>query len=59
MVMEDHLSWEQGAVSWEKPVTAIGLLEMCHTHGAKAVIQTQATSKLGQLMIRLFKENGL
>jgi len=57
ITLNNDATWEQGACSFVNPVTAIGLLDRCKAHGAKAVIQTGAASQLGRMMILLMKEN--
>ena len=57
--LDRDASWEQGAGSFVNPLTAVGLLDRCKQLKAKAVIQTGAASKLGRMIIKVFKENGI
>ena len=41
------------------PVTAIGLLDRCKFYKAKAIIQSGASSQLGRMIIKLFKQHGI
>jgi NADPH2:quinone reductase len=59
IVLDANVSFDQGACSFVNPVTAIGLLDRCHFYKAKAAVQTGASSQLGRMCIKLFKQNNL
>lgn len=58
-VLEDHISWTEGAVFYDQPGTAYMLYTVAQRNGAKAAVNTGANSVLGRCAIRLFKKNGL
>ena len=59
VTLDDDWSWEQGAGCFVNPLTAVGLLDKCQMHGARAVVQTGASSQLGRMIIKYFRENGM
>jgi len=59
ITLNKDASFEQGACSFVNPVTAIGLLDRCKFYKAKAVISSAASSQLGRMIIKLFKQHGI
>jgi len=52
------LSLEQGASAFINPATVVFMYRTAQQGGHKAMIQDAATSSLGKMMIRYFKQNG-
>merc|ERR1712195_291387 len=59
ITLNKEATWEQGACSFVNPVTAIGLLDRCKFYKAKAIIQSGASSQLGRMIVKLFKQHGI
>lgn len=59
VTLDNEWSWEQGAGCFVNPLTAVGLLDKCVEYGATAVVQTGASSQLGRMIIKYFRENGV
>jgi len=58
-LLEDNISWEEGAVLYDQPGTAYMLYTISKRLGAKAAVNTGANSVLGRCAIRIFKKYGL
>jgi len=57
--LDDSITTQQAACGILNPLSAVGLLDRCLHHKAKAVIQTGAASQLGRMMIKLLAQNGI
>ena len=54
----DHSS-EDGASAFVNPMTALGFAETARMEGAEAIVHTAAASNLGQMLVRICKEDGI
>lgn len=54
----DH-SAEDGASSFVNPMTALGFAETARMEGQRAIIHAAAASNLGQMLVKICKEDGL
>ncbi|MXO72662.1 zinc-binding dehydrogenase [Alteraurantiacibacter buctensis] len=54
----DHTA-EEGASSFVNPMTALGFAETARMGGHKALVHAAAASNLGQMLVRICKEDGL
>eukprot|EP00347_Sterkiella_histriomuscorum_P016989 403351085 len=59
MVLDDSQDLSKAANAGINPVTAVGLLELAQERGAKAIIQTAASSQLGKQINKLFQKHGI
>ncbi len=57
--LASSVSFEQGAMSAVNPLTAIAFLDIAKTGKYKAIVQTAAASALGQMVNRIFQNNGI
>jgi NADPH:quinone reductase-like Zn-dependent oxidoreductase len=53
------VSLEQGAMSVVNPLTAVALIAIAQKGGHKAILNTAAASALGQMIIRLGRQEGI
>jgi NADPH2:quinone reductase len=54
--LPDDISFQVGSMHVVNPVTAIGLVDTIKIKGAKAAVQTAASSQLGRMIIKLCKD---
>jgi NADPH:quinone reductase len=54
-----ELSSEQGAAAFVNPMTALAFAETARMEGQGAIIHTAAASNLGQMLVRVCKEDGI
>ncbi len=59
MPLHQSVSLEQGSMSAVNPLTAIAFLELIRAGRHKAIVQTAAASALGQMVIRLSRNEGV
>lgn len=59
VTLPTNVNFEQGACMFVNPLSAVGLLDRCKFYGAKTVVQTGASSQLGRMIIKYFKQNGV
>lgn len=59
LVLPDDLPIEYAAASFVNPMTAVCFVETMRQEGFTAIVHTAAASNLGQMMVRLCKEEGI
>lgn len=59
MVLDDGIDAATGASSFVNPMTALTFLETLKAEGGKALVHTAAASNLGQMLVRLCREDGV
>ncbi|MET0179209.1 MAG: zinc-binding dehydrogenase [Novosphingobium sp.] len=59
MELPDGITAEQGAAAFVNPLTALGFVETMRREGHKAIVHTAAASNLGQMLVRLCREDGV
>lgn len=57
--IQDHVDFSTAACSVANPMTALAMLKVAQSSGAKVIINTAAASALGKLLIRLGKQQGI
>mmetsp|Transcript_31528 Transcript_31528/g.38554 ORF Transcript_31528/g.38554 Transcript_31528/m.38554 type:complete len:356 (-) Transcript_31528:56-1123(-) len=57
--MPSDLPIEDAASFFVNPYTAIGILDTARSYGSKAFVHTAAASQLGQMMVKLAKQEGV
>ena len=57
--LASSVSLEQGAMSAVNPLTAIAFLDIAQKGKHKTIVQTAAASALGQMVNRIFQNNGI
>lgn len=57
--MPETLPTEEAASFFVNPYTALGMLETGKSLGSKAVVHTAAASQVGQMMVKLAKQEGM
>ena len=55
IVLADELSFEQAAMSFVNPLTALGLVDLSVQYKSSAIIQTGAASQLGRMVVGICK----
>ncbi|HAF41812.1 MAG TPA: NADH oxidase [Sphingobium sp.] len=55
--LPDGASAEQGASAFVNPMTALGFVETMRRDGHKAIVHTAAASNLGQMLVRICRED--
>lgn len=58
-MLDNNISFEQGATSIVNPFSAIAMLDTIKQKKPRAVVQTAAYSQFGRMMIRLLRENNI
>ena len=56
--MPAEVAIEDAASFFVNPYTAVGILDTVRSTGSKAFVHTAAASQLGQMMVKLAKEDG-
>lgn len=59
MPLADGVTAEQGASSFVNPMTALGFVETMKTEGFTGIVHTAAASNLGQMLVRICREDGI
>ena len=59
MVLDDGVTAEQGASSFVNPMTALGFVETMKAEGFKGLVHAAAASNLGQMLVRICKDDGV
>lgn len=59
MTLPEHISAEQGASAFVNPLTALGFVETMRREGHSAIVHTAAASNLGQMLVRICREDGV
>lgn len=59
MELPAGVSAEQGAAAFVNPLTALGFVETMRREGHNAIVHTAAASNLGQMLVRLCREEGV
>lgn len=59
MELPEHISAEQGASAFVNPLTALGFVETMRREGHRAIVHTAAASNLGQMLVRICREDGV
>lgn len=57
MVLPDGATAEQGASAFVNPMTALGFVETMRAEGHKALVHTAAASNLGQMLVKICRED--
>ncbi|MCI4591648.1 zinc-binding dehydrogenase [Sphingobium sp. BYY-5] len=59
MALPDGASAEEGASAFVNPMTALGFVETMRREGHEAIVHTAAASNLGQMLVRIAREDGI
>ncbi|MEA3541376.1 MAG: zinc-binding dehydrogenase [Pseudomonadota bacterium] len=59
IVLPDDATAEQGASAFVNPLTALGFVETMKRDGHNAIVHTAAASNLGQMLLRITKDDGI
>ncbi|MET0372685.1 MAG: zinc-binding dehydrogenase [Rhizorhabdus sp.] len=59
MVLPDQISAEEGAAAFVNPLTALGFVETMRREGHHALVHTAAASNLGQMLVRICREDAV
>src|SRR5262249_60147464 len=59
LVLPEGTPPAEGASCFVNPLTALGMVETMRREGHKALVHTAAASNLGQMLVRLCKEDGI
>lgn len=59
IVLPDDVSAEEGAAAFVNPLTALGFVETMRRDSGKAIVHTAAASSLGQMLLRICREDGI
>ncbi|MTH61598.1 zinc-binding dehydrogenase [Paracoccus litorisediminis] len=59
IVLPDGASAAEGASLFVNPLTALGFVETMRAEGHKAIIHVPAASNLGQMLVRICKDDGI
>ncbi len=59
LVMEDGVSPREAASSFVNPLTALGFIETMKLENHKAIVHTAAASNLGQMLVKICKDDGV
>jgi len=59
MPLPDEATAEQGASAFVNPLTALGFVETMRRDGHGAIVHTAAASNLGQMLVRIAREDGV
>lgn len=54
-----NLSLQQASTSMVNPLTVVAMLDIASHHNVHTVVNTAASSQLGRMMVRYFKEHGV
>lgn len=59
MVLDDGVTAAEGAAAFVNPLTALGMIDTMKREGHHAIVHTAAASNLGQMLVRLCREEGI
>jgi NADPH:quinone reductase len=59
LTLPDRITAEQGAATFVNPLTALGFVETMRADGHKALVHTAAASNLGQMLVKICREDGI
>lgn len=59
MMLPDEVSAEQGAAAFVNPLTALGFVETMRREGHHGLVHTAAASNLGQMLVRICREDSI
>lgn len=59
IVLPDGATAEQGASLFVNPLTALGFVETMRAEGHSAIVHAPAASNLGQMLVRICKDDGI
>jgi len=59
MELPEGISAEQGASAFVNPLTALGFVETMKREGHTAIVHTAAASNLGQMLVKICREDGV
>lgn len=59
MPLADGITAEQGASSFVNPMTALGFVETMRMEGFTGIVHTAAASNLGQMLVRICREDSI
>ncbi|HYO05162.1 MAG TPA: zinc-binding dehydrogenase [Mycobacterium sp.] len=59
LVLPDGTTAKDGASSFVNPLTALGMVETMRREGHSALVHTAAASNLGQMLVKVCKEDGI
>jgi NADPH:quinone reductase-like Zn-dependent oxidoreductase len=59
LVLPDGASARDGAGLFSNPLTALAIVETLHLGGQTAMVNTAAASNLGQMLVRICREDGI
>nr|BAH90369.1 putative NADH oxidoreductase [uncultured bacterium] len=59
IVLPDGASAEQGAALFVNPLTALGFVETMRAEGHSAIVHAPAASNLGQMLVKICKDDGI
>ena len=59
LALPDGITAEQGASSYVNPLTALGMVGTMRLDGYKGLVHTAAASNLGQMLVKLCKNEGV
>ena len=59
LIMDEQTTPEEAASSFVNPMTALGFIETMKLEGHRALIHTAASSNLGKMLIKIFKNDSI
>lgn len=59
ITLPDEVTWQQGAAAFCNPLTALAMVETLRQTGQGAMVHTAAASSLGQMLVRICREDGI
>ena len=59
MVLDEGITAAEGAAAFVNPLTALGMVETMRREGHRAIVHTAAASSLGQMLVRLCREEAV
>lgn len=59
IALPDDVSAEEGAATFVNPLTALSFVETMRRDGGKAIVHTAAASSLGQMLLRICRQDGI
>ena len=59
LVLPDGATAKDGASSFVNPLTALGMVETMRREGHSALVHTAAASNLGQMLVKICKQDGI
>lgn len=59
LILPEEATAEEGAALFVNPLTALGFVETMRAEGHKAIVHAPAASNLGQMLVRICKDDGI